>query len=359
MRALSPFFICALYLDLACNARYNNIGWQGRVKEVVMDNKNAAAREKFKEKYRVLRMRILWCYALFAFAALGFAFTCYYPLMTVISVACFVGFTLVQAAVWHIFKCRVAYVTQVVLSVIKACSSGGAAAFYSATLIFFHSSVQSFTFAVLFSVMLIASVAIALAVEVQSQLSLSRLSEGPDSAAFNEADACLRTTEPSDGEGEGTVAAGESCGKNSGAALCANRKMKVSISVIYALNLIFAVCVFFLMGGAAAPAAWDDIIIPFGIFVVFTVAQACVYAFARRRAWGCLISLLVLACLKFIICFFYELLWDLNNIFFGREDTIARSVFIIAYLVAVAAAFIAEFVCLLVMYRRAARGCRG
>lgn len=317
------------------------------------------ATEKFKERYRVLRMRVLWCYALFAFAALGFAFTCYYPLMTVISVACFAGFTLVQAAVWHIFKGRAAYVAQTVLSVAKACASGGAAVFYSATLIFFHSSVQSFTFAVLFSVMLIASVAIALAVEVQSQLSLSRLSEGPDSSVSDEVGADFQSVEPSDGEVEWQIPLVERGGKKACAPLRADRRMKVSISVIYALNLIFAICVFFLMGGGFAPAAWDDVIIPFGIFVVFTIVQACVYAFARRRVWGAFISLLVLACLKFIICFFYELLWDCNNIFFGREDMVAQSVFIIAYLAAIAVAFIAELVCLSVTYRRAAKACRG
>lgn len=139
--------------------------------------------------------------------------------------------------------------------------------------------------------------------------------------------------------------------QNSVAESGAPRGVRSSISAIYALNLIFALCVFFLMGGAKFV---DDVVIPFGIFVAFTVAQACVYHFLRTHTVHFTVQL-VLSAVKFFVCFVCEFYWDYFNIFFGREDTIARSVFIIAYLAAIAAAFIAEVVCLIIMRRSVRR----
>ncbi len=139
--------------------------------------------------------------------------------------------------------------------------------------------------------------------------------------------------------------------QNSVAENDAPRGVKVSISVIYALNFIFALCVFFLMGGAESV---DDVVIPFGIFVALTAAQACVYHFLRTCTVHFTVQL-VLSAVKFFVCFVCEFYWDYFNIFFGRADTIARSVFIIAYLAAIASAFVAEVVCLIIMRRSAKR----
>lgn len=86
----------------------------------------------------------------------------------------------------------------------------------------------------------------------------------------------------------------------------------------------------------------DDIVIPLGIFLLFTAAQTAAAILGRKKGDGAFAISVTLSVLKLVIVFCTEFFWDIRNIYFGDPDKTAISVLIISYLISIAVVFACE-----------------
>lgn len=119
---------------------------------------------------------------------------------------------------------------------------------------------------------------------------------------------------------------------------------KIMIGSCEILTMAFAAAVWITMGEAL-----NDIIIPLGIFAAFTLAQTLYFHLRKKFDDSAFTILLMLSISKAFITFALEFYGDMLNIYFGRDDTFWRSVFIVLFLVFIILTFVSEFFGILMM----------
>lgn len=129
------------------------------------------------------------------------------------------------------------------------------------------------------------------------------------------------------------------------------KRAKWAVITIYSLLLAVAAAIYIVMVVPVSKDARignyiDDIVLPLGIFILFTVVQVVTFGGGSFKEGGYVI-LLALAIIKAAVTFGAEFALDFLNINFSRGEYVARSVLMISFMVLIFAAAAAEIIILL------------